>query len=130
MIFDEQLLERLLGEAALSSRHRQNFDLRTSSEDTSQRMLNAVLPGTQVPIHRHPHSTEVVFILKGCIDEILYNEQGKECGRYRLNANDEGARGCVVAAGAWHTIQVYEPSVIFEAKDGAFSPLLPEDILQ
>ena len=78
MKINKQLFDTLLSQAADSVRLRQNYDLRTSSEDQSQRMLNAVLPGTQVPIHRHQKTTECVFILKGKIEEILYNDKGVE----------------------------------------------------
>ncbi|WP_077153615.1 WbuC family cupin fold metalloprotein [Bacteroides bouchesdurhonensis] len=127
MKINKQLFDTLLSQAADSVRLRQNYDLRTSSEDQSQRMLNAVLPGTQVPIHRHQKTTECVFILKGKIEEILYNDKGVEYERYYLDANSD-CRGCVVPKGVWHTIVVREPSVIFEAKDGVFKPLTSDDV--
>ena len=71
---DNKFISKLLSEAAGNPRHRQNYDLRTSSDDNSQRMLNALLPGTVVPIHRHPHSTENVFLLQGKLVEVLYEE--------------------------------------------------------
>lgn len=128
MLLDDKLYDQLLKQAADNPRLRQNYDLRTSVDDSSQRMLNAVLPGTVVPIHRHQETSETVFILKGQVDEVLYDEQGNETERFALKA-DSDVKGCVVPKGVWHTIEVYEPSVIFEAKDGAFKPLASEDMM-
>ena len=72
---DNKFISELLSEAAENPRLRQNYDLRTSSDDNSQRMLNALLPGTVVPIHRHPHSTENVLLLHGKLAEVLYEEE-------------------------------------------------------
>lgn len=124
---DKQLLQGLLAKAASADRKRTNFDLRTSADDTSQRMLNALLPGTIVPIHRHEDTTETVICLCGQLDEIIYDEHiaedgqvvYKECQRIRLSPS-QGDYGCQVPKGAWHTVEVLEPSVIFEAKDGAY----------
>ena len=135
---DNQLLDSLLEQAKSSPRLRQNFDLRTSTEDTSQRMLNALQPDTVVPIHRHTDTSETVICLCGRLEEIIYEEvveyvreetsrteevlrkqTFKEVSR-QLLCPAEGLYGVQVPAGAWHTIRVIEPSVIFEAKDGAF----------
>lgn len=116
---ENKLISDLLGQAAVSPRLRQNYDLRTSSGDGSQRMLNALLPGTVVPIHRHPNSNESVILIRGKVDEILYDEEGNEIGRCHLDPS-AGSFGCVVPAGAWHSVEVYEPSVIYEAKDGRY----------
>ncbi|MBQ8240271.1 MAG: WbuC family cupin fold metalloprotein [Bacteroides sp.] len=138
---DNQLLDSLLEQAKSSLRLRQNFDLRTSTEDTSQRMLNALQPNTVVPIHRHTDTSETVICLCGRLEEIIYEEvveyvreetsrteevlrkqTFKEVSR-QLLCPAEGLYGVQVPAGAWHTIRVIEPSVIFEAKDGAFKQL-------
>ena len=144
MIFDKDFLGKLFEQATINPRLRQNLDLRTSGEDTSQRMLNALLPGTVVPIHRHEDTTETVVCLCGKMDEVIYEEvvtYGKaapdampmgmdvqdvtrkvdyrEVQRIRL-CPAEGKYGCQVPKGAWHTVEVIEPSVIFEAKDGAY----------
>lgn len=116
---DKTLLDELFAKAKESERKRMNYDLRTSSNDGSQRMLNALLPGTDVPIHRHPHSNENVLLLCGKLVEVLYDAEGKETERIHLDPS-VGNFGCVVPAGAWHTVEVLEPSVIYEAKDGAF----------
>lgn len=150
MIIDNSLIDNLFSEAEKNPRLRQNLDMRTSPEDGSQRMLNALLPGTRVQIHRHPLSSETVILLHGRLDEVIYEEipasddnspeqtpddaDSQECklieskerktmlrevARYRLSHAD-GQHGCQVPKGAWHTVEVLEPSVIFEAKDGAY----------
>ena len=136
MEIDNKFISKLLYEAAENPRLRQNYDLRTSYDDNSQRMLNALLPGTSVPIHRHPHSPENVLLLHGKLVEVLYEEerhgdgieqkQDMAIGR-RLHETarivldqSSGNYGCVVPAGTWHTVEVLEPSVIYEAKDGKY----------
>ena len=138
MLIDNILLDSLFEQAKVSERKRMNYDLRTSAEDTSQRMLNALLPGTVVPIHRHEDTTETVVCLKGRLEEIIYEEvveysreetsrteevvrkvSFKEVSRH-LICPAEGLYGVQIPAGAWHTIHVIEPSVIFEAKDGGY----------
>lgn len=135
---NKEFLSDLLAKAAENPRLRQNYDLRTTLEDNSQRMLNVLLPGTKVPIHRHPNSTENVLLLKGKLVEILYEERLgdgfergmdaqdvtrgrllKETARIEL-APSAGNFGCIVPAGLWHTVEVIEPSVIYEAKDGKY----------
>ena len=119
MEINKEFLGKLFELAVVNPRLRQNFDLRTSANDNSQRMLNALLPGTIVPIHRHPQSTENVFLLCGKIVEIICDENGKEIERIHLDPTI-GNYGCVVPQGAWHTVEVLEPSVIYEAKDGKY----------
>ena len=148
MEFDKDFLGKLFERATMNSKLRQCFDLRTSEADASQRMLIALLPGTVVPIHRHPNSTEDVFLLCGKLVEILYEEVNpflsplkkedtssfdrgmdamnvtngrrfREVERIHLDPT-VGNYGCVIPQGAWHTVEVLEPSVIFEAKDGKY----------
>ena len=119
MEIDKELLEKLFDQARHNPRLRQNFDLRTSADDNSQRMLNALLPETVVPIHRHPQSTESVFLLCGKIVEVICDENGNEIERIHLDPS-VGNYGCVVPQGAWHTVEILEPSVIYEAKDGKY----------
>ena len=124
MTINQELLEKLFEEAKGNARLRTNLDLRTSAEDGSQRMLNAMLPGTEVAIHRHPMSNENVILRKGRLDEVLYEEVTsadgkvtlKESERIHLNPED-GTYGCQVPKGVWHTVEVIEPSVIYEGKD-------------
>jgi hypothetical protein len=143
IIFNEDFMASLLEEAMKSTRLRQNFDLRNGTEDTSQRMMNALQPGTVVPIHRHEQTSETVVCLCGKLEEIFY----EECAEYVSSSDERGFEGCdvmhekifrevaryllcpaegfyglQVPMGMWHSIQVIEPSVIFEAKDGAYIP--------
>ena len=119
MEINKDFLGKLFEQAVVNPRLRQNLDLRTSANDNSQRMLNALLPGTVVPIHRHPQSTENVFLLCGKIVEVICDENGNEIERIHLDPSI-GNYGCVVPQGAWHTVEVLEPSVIYEAKDGKY----------
>ena len=119
MEINKDFLGKLFEQAVVNPRLRQNLDLRTSTNDNSQRMLNALLPGTVVPIHRHPQSTENVFLLCGKIVEVICDENGNEIERIHLDPT-VGNYGCVVPQGAWHTVEVLEPSVIYESKDGKY----------
>lgn len=119
MEINKELLDKFFERAGENPRLRQSFDLRTSEADTSQRMLIALLPGTVVPIHRHLQSNENVLLLCGKLIEIIYGENGNEIERIHLDPT-VGNYGCVVPKGAWHTVEVIEPSVIFEAKDVAY----------
>ena len=118
-MIDQNLLQKLFEQAKASDRRRQNYDLRTNAQDGSQRMLNALLPGTEVPVHRHPNSNENVILLVGRLDEVLFDENGNETERIHLGPS-LGNYGCVIPANVWHTVEVIEPSVIYEAKDGKF----------
>lgn len=116
---DKKLISDLLDQAVANPRLRQNYDLRTSSQEGCQRMLNALLPGTVVPVHRHPRSNESVLLICGKIVEVIFDGAGNEVERCHLDTT-AGNFGCVVPAGAWHTVEVLEPSVIMEAKDGRY----------
>lgn len=124
---DKKLINDLFDKAVVSDRKRMNYDLRTSANDGSQRMLNALLPGSIVPIHRHPHSNENVLLLCGKLVEVIYDAEGNETGRIHLDSS-VGNFGCVVPAGSWHTVEVLEPSVIYEAKDGKYGEDASETI--
>lgn len=138
-LLDKELLEELHRKACSSERLRMNFDLRTTVEDTSQRMLNALEVGTHIPIHRHLITSETVICLEGCLDEVFYEElpnvdaggpihDGEvaadescfvETARFRICPR-EGLYGIQVPPMVWHSVEVHEPSTIFEAKDGAY----------
>ena len=138
-VINDHLLSVLHWKAKENERLRMNFDLRTTAEDTSQRMLNALVPGTHVPIHRHLKSTETVICLEGCLDWVFYEElpnmdaggpvhdgevaadehQFVEVARFRICPREQ-KYGMQIPKGAWHSIVVHEPSTIFEAKDGAY----------
>lgn len=119
MEINKDFLGKLFEQAVENPRLRQSYDLRTSSNDNSQRILNALLPGTVVPIHRHPHSSENVLLLCGKLVEVIYDENGNEKERIHLDPTI-GNYGCVIPPGAWHTVEVLEPSVIYEVKDGKY----------
>ena len=119
MEINKDFLGKLFEQAVENPRLRQSYDLRTSSDDNSQRMLNALLPGTVVPVHRHPHSNENVILLCGKLVEVFCDDDGNETERIYLDPV-VGNYGCVVPPGVWHTVEVLEPSVIYEAKDGKY----------
>ena len=129
MKIDKLMLDTLCDKAKTNERLRLNFDLRTSSEDSSQRMLNALEPGTILPIHRHRFSSETVVMVRGSLEEIFYNDNGEVTETILMQAGGD-CPAVQIPAGQWHTIKVLEPgTVIFEAKDGAYTPLSEEDIL-
>lgn len=128
MKITQEFLDDLTAQAKASPRLRMNRDLRNSAEDSSQRMLNAIEPGSPLPIHRHRHSSETVVCLRGHLRELFYDEEGRLTESIDLMPN-----GPVVALniplGQWHTVEVLESgTVILECKDGAYEPLAPEDI--
>ncbi len=127
MIIDEIFLHVLLEQATESDQKRANYDLRTSEDDYSQRMLNVLLPDTQMPIHRHRGTSETVVVLSGRLTEVFYDDKGVECARYDL-CPAEGRFALQVPKGMWHTVIVSEPCIIFEAKDGVYKPLTSDDV--
>ena len=130
MIIDRKILDDLSAQAKASPRLRMNMDLRNSAEDQSQRMLNAIEPGSPLPIHRHMKSSETVVCLRGHLREVFYNEAGEMTEVIDLVPNSE----CValnIPIGQWHTVEVLESgTVILECKDGAYQPLSPEEIME
>lgn len=129
MKLDKDLLDSVSQKAEESPRLRMNFDMRNSSEDGSQRMLNAIEPGTELPIHRHRNSSETCIVLRGSAEEIFYDDNGKETERVLMKPDSECC-GVNIEKYRWHKIVSLESgTVIFEAKDGTYEPILPEDIL-
>ena len=131
MKITQALLDNLTEEAKASPRLRMNLDLRNSDQDQSQRMLNAIEPGSVVPIHRHQKSSETVVCLRGRVVEEYYDELERIC----TEAIELTPNGPVVAlnipAGQWHTVQALESgTVILEMKNGAYEPLSDVDILK
>ena len=137
MNFDNKVLDELTQRAMESPRLRMNLDLRNSPEDGSQRMLNALEPGTVLPIHRHRTTSEVVVMLRGRAVQYLYDEQGRETDAVLLAAGaldgdgvPGGVPGMTISKGQWHKLVALESgTVIFEAKDGPYEPIAAEDIL-
>ena len=130
MIIYNFLLDNLTAKAQASPRLRMNLDLRNSAEDQSQRMLNAIEPGSVVPIHRHRKTSETVVVLRGRVVEEYYNSEGVVEASYELAA---GGPICAlnIPAGQWHTLRALESgTVILEMKDGAYKPISPEDVME
>ena len=129
MRIDKELLDSLTQKAKASERLRMNLDMRTSLDDKSQRMLNALEPGTELPIHGHRFSTETVIIVRGSLKEIFYNDNGEVTDIILMQTGGE-CPALQIPTGQWHTVEVLETgTVIFEAKDGVYTPLSEEDIL-
>lgn len=129
MNIDKQLLDTLTAQAKASPRLRMNHDLRNSPEDQSQRMLNALEPGTVLPIHRHRNSSETVAILRGRAVQWLYDEEGKVVEKVLLEVGGD-IPAMNVEKGQWHRLECLESgTVIVEFKDGAYEPISPADIL-
>lgn len=145
MVIDSSLLDKLTAQAKASPRLRANLDLRNSDADSSQRMLNAIEPGSVVPVHRHRETSETVVVLRGRVMEEYYSSDGVVEASYELAAGGdarsesgmtEGKSGMTVGcalnvpAGQWHTLRALESgTVILEMKDGAYEPLGEEDVM-
>lgn len=130
MIISKQILDELTVKAKESPRLRMNMDLRNSDSDSSQRMLNAIEPGSEIPIHRHQTTSETVVCLRGRLVEEYYDGLSKTC----TESIDLSPNGPVYAlnipAGQWHTVRALESgTVILEMKDGAYIPTSQEDTL-
>jgi cupin fold WbuC family metalloprotein len=144
MVINQALLDKLTEEAKASPRLRMNLDLRNSADDQSQRMLNAIEPGSPLPIHRHRHTSETVVCLRGRLVWEYYQElrdeglelrdSSKSSRVQKVQEIELSPNGQVVAlnipAGQWHTVKALESgSVILEMKEGAYEPTGPEDIV-
>lgn len=122
MKIDSELLDRLTQQAKSNARLRMNYDLRNSEKDLSQRMLNAVEPGTIMPIHRHPTTSTTVVIIRGSIKYNFYDDNGNLTESVFLDANGYD-RAVQIEKDRWHNLESLESgSVLFEAKDGAWEP--------
>ena len=130
MVINQALLDKLTEEAKASPRLRMNLDLRNSADDQSQRMLNAIEPGSPLPIHRHRHTSETVVCLRGRLVWEFYDELERICTeRIELSPNGQ-VFALNIPAGLWHTVRALESgSVILEMKEGAYEPIGPEDFL-
>ena len=131
MIITQQILDELTAQAKTSPRLRMNMDLRNGDGDTSQRMLNAIEPGSPLPIHRHQKTSETVVCLRGRLVEEYYDELERICTD-RIELSPNGPVAAVnIPAGQWHTVRALESgTVILEMKDGGYEPLTDADILQ
>ena len=128
MVITEEILDELTEHAKNNPRLRQSLDLRNSADDQSQRMLNALEPGTVMPIHRHKGSSETCVCIRGHFEEYFYDENGN-----LTDIIDMVPGGVVlnIERGQWHSLKCLESgTVLLEAKDGSYTPLGPEDILE
>ena len=130
MIIDKEVLDNLTAQAKASPRLRMNMDLRNSPADGSQRMLNAIEPGSVMVVHRHMKSSETVVCLRGRLVEEFYDEIERKCTD-AVELSHNGPNVAInIPIGQWHTVRALESgTVILECKDGAYEPLGPEDIL-
>lgn len=127
MVIDKKILDELTAEAKASPRLRKNMDLRNSADDQSQRMLNALEPGTVLPMHRHLASSETCICIRGHFEEYLYDDKGN-----LTDTIDMVPGGIVlnIEKGQWHSLKCLESgTILFEAKDGAYRPLQDDEIL-
>ena len=139
MVIDKKVLDELTEKAKASPRLRMNYDLRNSDADLSQRMLNAIEPGTVMPIHRHQKTSETIVCLRGHFEEYLYgytetrSDGTPDPDSFGLIETIDMVPGGVVLnvpIGQWHSLKSLESgTVLLEAKDGAYRPLQDDEVL-
>ena len=131
MKITQAILDDLTAKAKVSPRLRMNLDLRDSAEDTSQRMLNAIEPGSPLPIHRHQNSSETVVCLRGRLVEEFYDDLERTCTE-RIELSPCGPVVALnIPAGQWHTVHALDSgTVILEMKNGKYEPISDVDILK
>ena len=128
-IIDDQLLNDISKQASESQRLRMNYNLHASLEDKVQRLLNAMEPGTELPVHRHRHTDETYILLRGKINVKVFNDKRELTEVIPLDVI-EGRYGVSIPANQWHTVEVLEKgTVIFEIKEGPYCPLQSKDML-
>ena len=132
MIIDKQLLDTLSAQAKASPRLRLAYDLRNTPEDNSQRMLNALEPGTVMPIHRHRKSSESICMVRGKMIMRLYDDNGNVTDEFVMAPLSNPSVPMIhVEAGQWHSLEVLEEgTVVFEVKDGKYEPLQEDEIMK
>ncbi|MGC3977966.1 MAG: WbuC family cupin fold metalloprotein [Paludibacteraceae bacterium] len=129
-LIDITLLDQLTTQAQENPRLRMNYNLHESLDSKAQRLLNALEPGTFLPIHRHQNTSETYILLRGKLSVLFYNEKGELTETSILDHSSENF-GVHISAGQWHTIEVLESgTVIFEVKEGPYKPLTNEDMLK
>ena len=128
-IINSELLDEMSDRAIKSPRLRMNHNFHDNPDSKSQRLLNAMELGTVLPIHRHQNTPETYIVLRGSLKLLLYSENKELISTTEINPKND-VFGVDISAGQWHTIEVLEPgTVIFEVKDGPYTPLTEEDIL-
>ena len=148
MIIDQKLMDDLSAQAKANPRLRQSYDLRTTPEDNSQRMLNALEPGTIMPIHRHSTTSETMVMVRGKLIERFYDDDGNITEEFMMaplsvpskpslhsvpagECNEPTIPMVQIEVGQWHSLEVLEEgTIIFEAKDGAYTALTDDDIIE
>lgn len=128
MIVTKEILDELTEKAKVSERLRANLDLRNTPDDQSQRMLNAIEPGTMLPIHRHKNTSETCVCILGHFEEYFYDNDG-----ILTDTIDMLPGGVVlnIESGQWHSLKCLESgTILLEAKDGAYHPLEEDEILE
>lgn len=128
MIIGKALLAEVRKRAEESPRLRMNFNFHEGPEAGAQRLINSLLPGTEIPVHRHPHTSETYILLDGHLRVDFYDEEGRIAESFDLCAGSP-AFGVHIPKGQWHGMEVIEPSSIFEVKDGPYTPITPDNIL-
>ena len=128
MIINDELLDEVTRKAEESPRLRMNHNFHESLDAKAQRLINVLLPGTVLPIHRHRHTAETYVLLRGKMMVVFYNDLGAQTERFLLDPTI-GNYGVNIPKGQWHGIEVIEPSAIFEVKDGPYMPIEPEDMM-
>lgn len=129
-LIDKNLLDKVTAEAKANARLRMNYNFHETLDAPAQRLLNALEPGTVLPIHRHRHTAETYVLLRGRLNILFYNEQKQITERYELDPQ-KGVYGVNIPRGQWHTIEVLcSGTVIFEVKDGPYIPIDHNDMLE
>jgi cupin fold WbuC family metalloprotein len=128
-IINQELLNQTTQGAKESPRLRMNHNFHKSLDSKAQRLLNALEPGTVLPIHRHQHTSETYILIRGSLKLLLYSENRELISVTEINPKN-GVYGVDIPAGQWHTIEVLESgTVIFEVKEGPYKPISAEDTL-
>lgn len=129
MIIDNTLLDQVTEQAKMSPRLRMNYNLHDSLDSKAQRLFNALEPGTELPVHRHLYTSETYIVVRGRMNVLFYNDDRQLTEEYELDPQ-RGAYGVQIPAGQWHTLEVLESgTVIFEVKDGPYTPLTLENLM-
>ena len=128
-LIDDKVLDELSESAKQNPRLRMNLNLHNSLDDKAQQLLNALEPGTQLPIHRHLHSDETYILMRGALKVLIYSDLKVLIEEFELS-NSAGRYGVKIPIGTWHSIEVLVTgTVIFEIKEGPYTPLNPNDVL-
>lgn len=130
MVLRQEILFQISQMASSSCRLRMNYNLHESFSDQVQRMFNALEPGTEIPIARHPNSSETLIMLIGKLRVLIYNDNKDIIEDVIIAPNTENF-GYHIPKGTWHKVESLEPGTIcFETREGPYEPVAEEDILK